>query len=143
MHELSVCTALLERVERVARNHGAEVVSRIVLRLGPLSGIEPQLLRRAWPLAAAGTLADAAELTIEPTEVVVHCLQCQVESVVPANALLCRICGDFRTRLVSGDEMILQRVELDRTERQPALTQPAAGSGVKAGASFPDRDSPA
>jgi hydrogenase nickel incorporation protein HypA/HybF len=141
MHELSVCNALLEQVERVARSHRAEAVSRIVLRIGPLSGIEPQLLHRAWPLAAEGTLAGAAELVVEPADVVVHCLQCKVESVVPANALLCRICGDFRTRLVSGDEMILQRVELDRSEGMPAPPQSAAASGTKSGASFPDRNS--
>lgn len=111
MHELSVCTALLEQVEKVAREQNALAVSAIVLRLGPLSGIEAALLQRAYPLAAAGTLAEHATLTIEPSDVVVCCSQCGEESPVPANRLLCSHCGDFRTRLVSGDEMILQRVE--------------------------------
>lgn len=111
MHELSVCTALLEQVERIARAQNAMAVSAIVLRLGPLSGVEAELLQRAYPLAAAGTLAEQATLTIDPSEVVVRCSQCGAESAVPANRLLCRDCGDFRTRLVSGDEMILQRVE--------------------------------
>jgi hydrogenase nickel incorporation protein HypA/HybF len=112
MHELSVCTALLEQVERIAREQNALSVCRIVLRLGPLSGIEPALLRHAYPLAAAGTIAEHAELRIDASEVVVRCTRCGEESTVPPNRLLCQACGDFRTHLVSGDELLLQSVEL-------------------------------
>ena len=65
MHELSVCTALMEQVERIAREHQAGRVERIVLQVGPLSGVETPLLQRAWPLASIGTLAEDAELVIE------------------------------------------------------------------------------
>jgi hydrogenase nickel incorporation protein HypA/HybF len=113
MHELSVCNALLDQVERIAREQDAFRVTRIVLRIGPLSGIEPELLRRAYPLAAAAGVAEHAELVIEETGVLVRCTACGAESSVKANRLLCKSCGDFRTRLISGDELILQRVELD------------------------------
>ena len=43
MHELSVCLSLLDQVERIAREHGADRVVRIVLRIGPLSGVEAPL----------------------------------------------------------------------------------------------------
>jgi len=113
MHELSICNALLDQVERIARERGAGRVTRIVLRIGPLSGVEPELLRHAYPLAAASTVAEHAELVIEQAEVVVSCTECGAESSVQVNQLLCSRCGDFRTRLISGDELILQRVELD------------------------------
>lgn len=111
MHELSVCLSLLQQVERIAHERNANVVERIVLKIGPLSGIEPQLLRNAYPLAATGTVAQDAELVISDAKIVVHCSECGAESQVPPNRLLCSQCGDFRTRLVSGDEMILQSVE--------------------------------
>lgn len=111
MHELSVCLSLLEQVEQIAREHDAVSVDRILLRVGPLSGIEAKLLANAYPLAASGTCAEDAELVIEECEVVVRCTQCDAESGVPPNRLLCKACGDFRTRVVSGDEMILQRLE--------------------------------
>jgi hydrogenase nickel incorporation protein HypA/HybF len=113
MHELSVCNALLTQVERIAKEHNARRVTRIVLRIGPLSGIEPALLRRAYPLAAAGTVAAEAELAIENTDVVVRCSTCGSETAVPANRLLCGQCGDFRTRVISGEDMILQTLELE------------------------------
>jgi len=126
MHELAICNALLDQVERIAREHGAVVVDRIVVKIGPLSGVEARLLRNAYPLAAAGTVAERAEFVIEEADVVVLCSQCGTESRVPSNRLLCVRCGDFRTRLVSGDEMILQRVELDRTT---PVRRAAAGAG--------------
>lgn len=112
MHELSVCNALIEQVENIARREHASAVARITLKIGPLSGVEWELLRNAFPLAAAGTVADQAELVIETANVIVECSICGAESGVPANRLLCASCGDFRTRIKSGDELILQRVEL-------------------------------
>ena len=121
MHELSVCTALMEQVERIAREHQAGRVERIVLQVGPLSGVEAPLLKRAWPLASIGTLAEDAELVIEIATVKDKCTQCDAVSEVAPNRLLCAACGDFRTRLVSGDEMLLANMVLaplnDQVER--------------------------
>ncbi|MGB5261331.1 MAG: hydrogenase maturation nickel metallochaperone HypA [Gammaproteobacteria bacterium] len=120
MHEYSVCVALLEQVERIAREQQAGRVERIVLQLGPLSGVEASLLAHAWPLAAAGSIAAEAELVIDSAPVRVHCTQCGAESEALPNRLLCASCGDYRTRLVSGDEMLLANLELSHIERQEA-----------------------
>lgn len=125
MHELSICNALLDQVEQIARDHDAAIVASIIVKIGPLSGVEPQLLRNAYPLAAAGTLAEHAELLIEEADVVVRCSECGAESAALPNRLLCGHCGDFRTHVISGDEMILQRVELGtRPERETAKQTP-------------------
>jgi hydrogenase nickel incorporation protein HypA/HybF len=76
MHELSICQALLDQVERIAVEHGASAVERILLRVGPLSGVEGPLLLHAYPLAAAGTIAANAELVIETAPVRVACNDC-------------------------------------------------------------------
>lgn len=117
MHELSVCLSLLQQLETIARQHNAASVDQVFLKVGPLSGIEPELLRKAYPLAVAGTVAEAAELFIEYGEVIVTCTECGAESPAKPNRLLCAACGDFRTRLISGDEMTLQRVELTPRNR--------------------------
>jgi hydrogenase nickel incorporation protein HypA/HybF len=116
MHELSVCLSLLEQVERIARDHGAERVELIRLRVGPLSGVEAPLLRHAYPLAAAGTIAADARLEIEPAPVRVHCIDCGSESEASANRLLCTSCGSHHTRLTSGDEMLLASLEMTLPE---------------------------
>ncbi len=113
MHELSVCLSLLREVERIARENNAGRVTKIAVTVGPLSGVEPDLLQRAYPLAVAGTIAEHAELEIDIAGIVVRCSQCGAESPAKPNRLLCGECGDFRTNLVSGDEMVLKSLELD------------------------------
>ena len=120
MHELSVCNALMEQVERIARENRAARVERIVLQVGPLSGVEAPLLQHAWPLASCGTVADGAALVIETAPVRVECSQCGAVSDAQPNRLLCADCGDYRTRLVSGDEMLLASLELSQLEAQSA-----------------------
>lgn len=112
MHELSVCLSLMRQVESIAKQHDASSVEQLFITIGPLSGVEPELVRKAYPLAAVGTVAENAELFIKSGDVVVSCSQCGAQSSVKPNQLLCTSCGDFRTRLLSGDEMILERLEL-------------------------------
>lgn len=114
MHELSICQALIGQVEAVARAEDASAVCDIFVTVGPLSGVEPPLLQNAFPIAAAGTVANAATLHLDVTTIRVTCGECGKESEVPANRLVCRHCGDWRTQLLSGDELLLQRVVLDK-----------------------------
>lgn len=112
MHELSVCQGIITQVTAVAREHGAGGVGRIRVSVGPLSGVEPALLREAFPLARAGTVAEHAELEIDSLPVKVRCRRCGAETEARANRLLCGECGDWQTQLVSGDELLLSSVEL-------------------------------
>lgn len=113
MHELSVCLSLLGQVEQIASGKNATSVLRIELEVGPLAGVEPDLLRNAWPLAAAGTIAETAQLIIDTGKLMVECSRCGAKSEAVPNRLLCAACGDYRTRVVAGEEMTLVRLELD------------------------------
>jgi hydrogenase nickel incorporation protein HypA/HybF len=112
MHELSLCQALIEQVEKVAADHRANAVAVIVLRIGPLAGVEPELLKQAFTIACSGTIADGAELRIAHERVRVRCKTCGAESEALPNRLPCGVCGDWRTTVVGGDALLLERVEL-------------------------------
>ncbi|MCG8035601.1 MAG: hydrogenase maturation nickel metallochaperone HypA [Candidatus Thiodiazotropha taylori] len=114
MHELSVCQSMLRQVEEIAQREQATSVERIVIQIGPLSGVVPELLQQAFTIARCGTRAEAAELVTQTQPVRVHCLQCGYDSDAQANRLLCAECGDYRTRLISGDELLLASVEMTR-----------------------------
>lgn len=114
MHELAVCQGLMGQLEQLSEREHAQRITLIRLRIGPLSGVEPGLLRDAFPIAAAGSCAADAELRIEPAPVRVRCAQCGAETEARVNRLLCAACGDYRTQLISGDELLLVSVELER-----------------------------
>lgn len=119
MHELAVCQALLTEVRRAAGS-APGAVTRVVVRIGPLAGIEPRLLERAFAVARAGSIAATAELVVEAAPVQVECLECHAVSPAAPNHLVCARCGAWRTRLVSGDELVLQRLELRAISAAPA-----------------------
>lgn len=112
LHELSVCQALLTQVIEIAANRGADAVERIVIDVGPLSGVEPELLARAFDVLRAGSCAADAVLSIESPGVSIRCMACGAQSQTAPNRLVCAGCGGHRTRIVTGDELLLRRVEL-------------------------------
>jgi len=94
MHELAVCQALIEQVERVARQNGARrVVSVVITASGRSPESSPQLLEHAYPLAAAGTLAEDASLVVETVPVRVRCRVCGADTGAEPNRIVCGACG--------------------------------------------------
>jgi len=116
MHELAVCQALIGQVERVARENSAQRVVAIVVAIGPLAGVEPKLLQHAYPLAAAGTIAEHAVLKIETAPLRVRCRSCRQETEAASNRLVCAECKDWHVDVVSGEQMLLQRVEIETAD---------------------------
>ncbi|MDR9435801.1 MAG: hydrogenase maturation nickel metallochaperone HypA [Thiohalophilus sp.] len=121
MHELSICQSMLNQIEAVAMENRATAVHRVKVQVGPLSGVEPQLLQQAFPIAVAGSIAETAVLEIELLPIRLECRQCGAESeAASANKLVCGQCGHWQTRLLSGDEMLLASLELDRSTAEQA-----------------------
>jgi hydrogenase nickel incorporation protein HypA/HybF len=116
MHELSVCQSIIQQAEHIAAENNASAISHIALAIGPLAGVDINLLQHAFPLAAAGTLASNAELTAEALPLRIRCLSCFQESEVPLNRLLCLHCNDWHTQVISGDEMLIKSIELETEE---------------------------
>ena len=112
LHELSVCQALLAQVIEIAAERGAQAVERIVIEVGPLSGIEPAQLAGAFSIVRAGTCASQAALSIESPEITLRCMECGAQSQTSANRLTCSACAGYRTEIIAGDELRLRRVEL-------------------------------
>jgi hydrogenase nickel incorporation protein HypA/HybF len=130
MHELAICQALMNQVESIAAERKARSVVSIVVGMGPLSGVEAQLLKHAYPVASAGTIAEGARLVVENLPVRIKCTQCGHESDALPNKLVCKACGDWRTTLISGDELILMRVELETAAEQASKAGEADEHGA-------------
>lgn len=120
MHEFAVCRDMLQQITAIAAEEQASAVETITVRIGPLSGIEAHLLQQAFPLAAAGTVAENAELIIEALPIKVKCQLCGAETEAKPNRLLCGKCGDYHTQLLSGDEMLLASLELLKEPQEAA-----------------------
>lgn len=71
MHEMSLMSDLMRRVESVARQNGGRV-ARVKVVLGALCNCSADHFREHFVHAAAGTLAEAAALDIEVSDDPAH-----------------------------------------------------------------------
>jgi hydrogenase nickel incorporation protein HypA/HybF len=120
VHELSLCQALLQEVATIATRHRARAVERISVEVGRLSGVEPELLLRAFEIARVGSCSARAVLSLTVLEITVRCADCGAASPAQPNRLLCGVCGGYRTQVLEGDELRLRAIELDVAEAQAA-----------------------
>jgi hydrogenase nickel incorporation protein HypA/HybF len=64
MHESSLLRNLIQQLETLAREHDAKRLSRVRLSIGVAAGVSPAHLREHFVHAAAGTVAEGAQLDI-------------------------------------------------------------------------------
>jgi hydrogenase nickel incorporation protein HypA/HybF len=113
VHELSVCQGLMRQVERIAAENDAHAVSRVVLKVGPLSGVEPDLLKHAFTIARAGTVAHDARLEVQEGALRVLCRRCGAGGEAVVNRLLCPNCGGWQVDVTEGEELLLLSLDLE------------------------------
>ena len=111
MHEYSIVQALMAQVNAEARKHNATAVERIELKIGALAGIETDLLRTAFEIFRERSICARAELEIEVVPARWSCPVCDL-ALAAGERLQCPACGQ-PARLVGGDEILLQRIEME------------------------------
>jgi hydrogenase nickel incorporation protein HypA/HybF len=111
MHEYSIVAALVEKVEGIARERNAVAVRSLLVQIGELSGVEADLFATAYDIFRERTICESAELTIRPVLARWVCPRCACS--IPRGAVLrCPACR-APARLAQGDEIVLERVELE------------------------------
>ena len=113
MHELGMMESALALVQRFADEKHARRVERVVLRIGTLSGVDPESLRFAFDVVSRGTKAEGADFEIESVPAAVFCRSCQKEFAGLDRGFIftCPICGDFCGDIRRGREIDLGRLE--------------------------------
>jgi hydrogenase nickel incorporation protein HypA/HybF len=111
VHEYGIVQALIEKVEELARERRAKAVRGVLVSIGELAGVEPDLLATAYATFRERTLCEGAELTILPVAARWACPRCG--QGIPRGAILaCARCG-APARLAQGDEIVLERIEME------------------------------
>jgi hydrogenase nickel insertion protein HypA len=111
MHEYSIVQSLLNRVgHEVAARNGVRV-HRLWVRIGELSGVEVDLLRTAYEMCRASTVCAGAALEVRRQDARWECPSCGAD-IARGLRLVCETCGS-PARLVQGDEIMLDRIEME------------------------------
>jgi hydrogenase nickel incorporation protein HypA/HybF len=111
MHEYSIVQALVERVDAEAKARHAASVQRLSIRLGELSGVDPDLLTTAYNTFRERTICETADLDLTIVPARWSCERCG-RPIGRGGFLSCGVCGS-PARLVEGDEIMLDRIEME------------------------------
>ncbi|HET7540325.1 MAG TPA: hydrogenase maturation nickel metallochaperone HypA [Polyangiaceae bacterium] len=111
MHEVSLVHALFDQVDRALAEHPRARLREITVRIGALSGVESELFRTAFDGTRQERGYPDTELAIEHEELAYECAECGA-GVLPGQELRCDACAG-RAQLTRGDELVLQRLELE------------------------------
>jgi hydrogenase nickel incorporation protein HypA/HybF len=111
MHEYSIVQSLVESVAAAVRTRPDATVYGVHVSVGELAGVDCTLLATAYEVFRAGTLCERAVLTIDRIPVRWDCPRCGA-TIERGAFLRCALCNE-PARLATGDEIVLQRIELE------------------------------
>jgi len=113
MHEYSIVQSLLDSCEEHAKQNNSNKVTKVVVKIGVLSGVEPDLLQTAFDTFKEKTVCENAEFVINRQKIVVSCLSCNEESTLEKNEFLCPKCNSNQLKVIDGEDMYLMHLELE------------------------------
>lgn len=113
MHEYSIVQSLIDSCQENAQANNATKVTKVVIKIGVMSGVEPELLRTAFDTFKEKTICDGAEFTINIQQVIVKCNECLSESTIEGREYHCPKCKSVDLKVLDGEDMYLMQLELE------------------------------
>jgi hydrogenase nickel incorporation protein HypA/HybF len=112
VHEYSLVENLVTRVEQEARRRNALAVHRLSVKVGELSGVDPELFQTAYETFRAGTICERAALTVTRLAASWSCPSCK-KPIARGAVLRCPAC-DVPAQLDDGsDALTLDGIEME------------------------------
>ncbi|HVO21976.1 MAG TPA: hydrogenase maturation nickel metallochaperone HypA [Anaeromyxobacter sp.] len=112
MHEYSLVQALVSRVEEEARRRQALKVHSLSLRVGELSGVDPELLRSAYELFREGTVCAGVPLSVTRVAALWSCPRCKLP-IASGAVLRCPSCALPAELSEGADALSLDSIEME------------------------------
>jgi hydrogenase nickel incorporation protein HypA/HybF len=113
LHELSIATAILERVELETAKHPGAKATKVGVRIGELAGIDADALSFGFECLVKDTEKAPLELEIELVPRVQRCPKCKHEFRVEGFDTACPSCNHLITENISGQELDIAFIEVE------------------------------
>ncbi len=109
MHEMSLCQAIADTVRQHA---GERPVARIRLRIGHFRQVVPDTLHFCWKMLAESRGLGGAALDVDEVPATIRCAQCGASTTLEAPILVCGGCSSRDVTLETGEEFIVESIEI-------------------------------
>jgi hydrogenase nickel incorporation protein HypA/HybF len=105
MHELRIAMEIISIVEKEKARRKMDNVTEIGLRIGLLSGVDPDALSFSFEAAVADTALAKTRLSIEQIPVHAICNSCSRDFDVEEYVFICPACGSTDVNVTQGEEL--------------------------------------
>ncbi|MBU2552969.1 MAG: hydrogenase maturation nickel metallochaperone HypA [Bacteroidetes bacterium] len=105
MHEFSIAVSIVELSEIEARAVKATAISRLVLEIGTMAGIEFEALDTALDAAKQHTMLHNAEIVVEKVQAMTTCDDCGHKFEINDFLSPCPQCGGYYNEVFCGKEL--------------------------------------
>ncbi len=112
MHEYSIVQALMEQIETLADENGAEQVTKVIVKIGVMSGVEPHLFEIAFDTFKEKSVCEQAEFIMNIQPLTVLCQECQIQSELEKAHYCCPQCSSTDVKVIDGEDMFLMSLEM-------------------------------
>lgn len=113
MHELSIADNIINCVKDAAAKRGMKQLSKIGVRIGSLSSVDPEALTFGFDVLKREQGMGDCELVIESVATKAKCRLCANEFAVADFVFVCPQCGSSQCDLLSGQELEIAYYEGD------------------------------
>ena len=113
MHEYSIVQSLIESCETHAKENNASRVTKVLVKIGVMSGVEPHLLKEAFEVFKEKSICDGCEFVMNVQKVKIECAKCQSINELEKNEYLCPVCESVDVKVIDGEEMFLMQLEME------------------------------
>lgn len=113
MHEATLAAYLFHIAEDAREGRGAARVRKVNVLAGAMAGVLPGALCFAFNALKTGTPFEAAEMDIAIQPARALCGDCGAEYAPAAFPWTCPACRGSHFRLIDGEDVILESLELE------------------------------
>jgi len=113
MHEYSIVQSLLDQCEENAKANNATKITKVVVKIGVMSGIEPDLLQNAFDTFKEGTMCEDCKYIQNIQPIIIRCYRCKKKSTLSKNSYCCPECKSVELDVIDGEDLMLMQLELE------------------------------
>ncbi|MHA1661565.1 MAG: hydrogenase maturation nickel metallochaperone HypA [Promethearchaeota archaeon] len=121
MHEFAFAYDIFKVAERTALKYNAKKVSEVLLEIGELTLIVPELLQQSFKMATTGSIVEGAKLVIKIIPGKIKCRECNKVSTISLTEeahltglqlFQCKHCESTNTEIIEGKKANVKNIKI-------------------------------
>lgn len=114
MYEFSLANSVARTVVKLCQDMGWKKIRRLMVKVGGMRQINPELMSFIFTAMSRGTPAEGAVMSVLMVPVTVYCYVCGRTGTREDTQFLCPYCGSRNVQLLSGLEFNIEVLEVEQ-----------------------------